>query len=150
MIAASTWPRNRLLLALPARSLKQVIPDLRHIECKREQVLLDADSSLDHIYFPDSGVVSVVAGREGGTGFQAVFGAKTFLGTTTGPGTRYRRKDVATGVQARSRYSAWLSQSHARSCARISRASNDVGSLQRRAQSQSTAGAVAPHDARPP
>ena len=90
MIATSTWPRNRLLLALPARSLKQVIPDLKHIECKREQVLLDADSSLDHIYFPDSGVVSVVAvypdgsliematiGREGGTGFQAVFGAKT-------------------------------------------------------------------------
>jgi CRP-like cAMP-binding protein len=89
MIATSTWPRNRLLLALPARSLKQVIPDLQHIECKREQVLLDADSSLDHVYFPDSGVMSVVAvypngsfiematiGREGGTGFQAVFGAK--------------------------------------------------------------------------
>ena len=90
MIATSMWPRNRLLLALPARSLKQVIPDLKHIECKREQVLLDADSSLDHVYFPDSGVMSVVAvypngsfiematiGREGGTGFQAVFGAKS-------------------------------------------------------------------------
>ncbi len=75
---------------LPARSLKQLIPNLKHIECKREQVLLDADSSLDHVYFPDSGVMSVVAvypngsfiematiGREGGTGFQAVFGAKT-------------------------------------------------------------------------
>ena len=50
---------------------------------------MDADSSLDHIYFPDSGVVSIVAvyadgsmiematiGREGCTGFQAVFGAK--------------------------------------------------------------------------
>ena len=61
MIATSTWPRNRLLLALPARSLKQLIPDLKHIECKREQVLLDADNSLDHVYFPDSGVMSVVA-----------------------------------------------------------------------------------------
>jgi CRP-like cAMP-binding protein len=90
MDLTSTWPRNRLLLALPARSLKQLIPNLKHIECKREQVLLDADSSLDHVYFPDSGVMSVVAvypngsfiematiGREGGTGFQAVFGAKT-------------------------------------------------------------------------
>ena len=50
---------------------------------------MDADSSLDHIYFPDSGVVSVVAvyadgsiiematiGREGCTGVKAVFGAK--------------------------------------------------------------------------
>ena len=51
---------------------------------------MDADSPLDHIYFPDSGVVSVVAvyadgsiiemattGREGCTGLQAFFGAKT-------------------------------------------------------------------------
>ena len=51
---------------------------------------MDADSSLDHVFFPDSGVVSVVAvypdgsiiematiGREGFTDVQAVFGAKT-------------------------------------------------------------------------
>ena len=89
MNARSTSPRNRLLLALPPRSLKRLIPALEQIECKREEVLLDADSSLDHVFFPDSGVISVVAvypdgsiiematiGREGGTGFQAFFGAK--------------------------------------------------------------------------
>jgi len=52
---------------------------------------MDADSALDHVFFPDSGVVSVVAvyadgsviematsGREGCTGMQAFFfGAKT-------------------------------------------------------------------------
>jgi len=50
---------------------------------------MDVDSSLDHVYFPDSGVVSVVAvysdgsiiematiGREGCTGAQAALGAK--------------------------------------------------------------------------
>jgi CRP-like cAMP-binding protein len=50
---------------------------------------LDADSSLDYVFFPDSGVVSVVAvyadgsviematiGREGCTGMQAFFGAR--------------------------------------------------------------------------
>ena len=50
---------------------------------------MDADSPLDHVFFPDSGVVSVVAvyadgsviematiGREGCTGMQAFFGAK--------------------------------------------------------------------------
>jgi CRP-like cAMP-binding protein len=50
---------------------------------------MDADSALDHVYFPDSGVISIVAvysdgsviematiGREGCTGLQAVFGAK--------------------------------------------------------------------------
>jgi CRP-like cAMP-binding protein len=85
----SNWPRNRLLLALPARNLKQLLPELEHIRCQREQVLLDADSSLHSIFFVDSGVVSVMAvysdggtiematiGREGCTGFQAVFGAK--------------------------------------------------------------------------
>jgi len=65
------------------------MPELEHIRCQREQVLMDADSSLDHVFFPDSGVVSVVAvyadgsiiemasiGREGCTAIQAVFGAK--------------------------------------------------------------------------
>jgi CRP-like cAMP-binding protein len=86
---SSTWPRNRLLLALPASNLKRLLPQLEAITCEREQVLLDADSALEYIYFPDSGVVSLLAvyedgsmiematvGREGCTGFQAIFGAK--------------------------------------------------------------------------
>ncbi len=90
MNTPSNWPRNRLLAALPESDLKRLLPELEYIECKREQVLTDADSSLDHVFFPDNGVISVVAvypdgsiiematiGREGGTGFQAVFGAKT-------------------------------------------------------------------------
>jgi CRP-like cAMP-binding protein len=90
MNAGSDWPRNRLLLALPARHLKRLMPDLEPISCRRGQILLDADSSLDHVFFPDSGIVSVVAvyadgsiiematiGREGCTGVQAVFGAKS-------------------------------------------------------------------------
>jgi CRP-like cAMP-binding protein len=90
MSAPSSWPHNRLLLALPPRHLKRLMPELEHIECHRAQVLLDADSSLDHVYFPDGGVVSVVAvyadgniiematiGREGCTGLQAVLGAKS-------------------------------------------------------------------------
>jgi CRP-like cAMP-binding protein len=85
-----SWPRNRLLLALSSSNLKRLMPELEHIRCQREQVLMDADSSLDHIFFPDSGVVSVLAvyadgqviematiGREGCTGMQAVFGAKS-------------------------------------------------------------------------
>jgi CRP-like cAMP-binding protein len=90
MNPSSNWPRNRLLLALPSRDLKRLMPELEHIRCRREQVLIDADSSLDHVFFPDSGVVSAVAvysdgriiematiGREGCAGVQAVFGAKS-------------------------------------------------------------------------
>jgi len=46
-------PRNRLLLALPSRNLKQLIPDLEFIRCYSEQILLDADASLDHVFFPE-------------------------------------------------------------------------------------------------
>src|ERR1700730_2796161 len=87
---SSNWPRNRLLLALPSRDLKRLMPELEHISCRREQILMDADSSLDHVFFPDSGVDSggprfikknviemATSGREGCTGMQAFFGAKT-------------------------------------------------------------------------
>ena len=90
MSAPSNWPRNRLLLALPSADLERLMPELEHIRCERGQVLMDADSSLDDVFFPDSGVVSVVAvyadgsiiematiGREGCTGGQAVLGAKS-------------------------------------------------------------------------
>jgi len=66
------------------------MPELEEIRCQRGQILLDADGPLDQVYFPDTGVVSVVAvyadgsiieaatiGREGCTAIQAVFGAKT-------------------------------------------------------------------------
>jgi CRP-like cAMP-binding protein len=84
----SNWPRNRLLLALPPGDLRQLTPELEQIRCGREQVLMDADSPLDHVFFPDRGVVSVVAvyadgsiieaatiGREGCTSVQAILGA---------------------------------------------------------------------------
>jgi CRP-like cAMP-binding protein len=64
--------------------------ELEHIHCEREQVLVDADSPLDHVFFPDSGVVSAVAvyadgsiiematiGREGCTAVQAAVGAES-------------------------------------------------------------------------
>jgi CRP-like cAMP-binding protein len=66
------------------------MPELQQIRCERGQVLMDADSPLDQVYFPDSGVVSVVAvyadgsiiematiGREGCTSVQAIFGAES-------------------------------------------------------------------------
>jgi len=61
MSAQSNWPGNRLLLALPPADLEWLMPEVEQIRCAREQVLMDADSPLDHVFFPDSGVVSVVA-----------------------------------------------------------------------------------------
>ena len=89
MNVLSNWPRNRLLLALSSSDLGQLMPELEHVGCEREQILVDADGRLDHIFFPDSGVVSAVAvyadggiiematiGREGCTAVQAIIGAE--------------------------------------------------------------------------
>jgi CRP-like cAMP-binding protein len=86
---SSDWPRNRLLLALPGRDLKRLAPELERISCPRAQILVETDTALDYVFFPDSGVVSVLAvyddgkaiematiGREGCTGVQAILGAK--------------------------------------------------------------------------
>ncbi len=90
MNASTSWPRNRLLLALPYRNLKRLLPHLTHIDCQDGQILMEAEGPLDHVYFPDGGVISVLAvyadgnaiematvGREGCAGVQAIFGAKT-------------------------------------------------------------------------
>ena len=90
MSASTNWPRNRLLLALPSSHLMRLMPALERISREREQILVDVDSPLDHVFFPDSGVVSAVAvyadgriiematiGREGCTGMQAAIGAES-------------------------------------------------------------------------
>src|SRR5258708_2834058 len=81
---------NRLLLALPPADLRRLESELEHVPCERGAVLIDADSALDYVFFPNSGVISVVAvyangdfiematvGREGCTSLQAMFGAES-------------------------------------------------------------------------
>jgi CRP-like cAMP-binding protein len=108
MTSASNWPLNRLLLALPPDNLKRLLRELEQVRCQRGNVLIDADSSLDYVFFPDSGVISVVAvyangdiiematiGREGCSGLQAIFGARSssvrFLVQIPGNATRLSR-----------------------------------------------------------
>ena len=55
-VAPADRPRNRLLLALPPRVLSRIRPDLQYVVFKREQILLDADTPLDFVFFPDGGV----------------------------------------------------------------------------------------------
>ena len=122
------------------------MPELEQIRCQRSQILMDADSSLDHVFFPDSGVVSVVAvyadgsiiematiGREGCSGVQAILGAKRssvqLLVQIPGGAT-----NVARNVYAGNAVNAVLPKSHGRLRPGLSRTGHGVGSVQRRAQ----------------
>lgn len=106
-------PRNRLFLALPTSQFQRLRPALDTVACAPDQVLIDADASLDQVYFPESGVVSLgtlfsdgtavdmaTIGREGCTGVQAVLGAKvsSVRLLTQIPGTAMRMSRRAFGA----------------------------------------------------
>jgi len=61
MVTRITWPRNRLLAALPAHQLKHLAREFEHVECHRGEMLLDVDGALDEIFFFDSAVAVVLA-----------------------------------------------------------------------------------------
>ena len=159
MDALSSWPRNRLLRALPSRDLKRLMPELKRIRCQYRQILMDDDSSLDHVFFPDSGVVSVVAvysdgsiiematiGREGFTDVQAAFGAKTSSARLLVQIQGERSQDVARGVHTSDGVDAVLPRSHERLRPGLSCAGHGVSSVQRYAQPQEAPGALVAHD----
>jgi hypothetical protein len=113
MTALSNWPRNRLLLALPSRNLKLLLPELEQIRCQRGQILMDADSPLSHVFFPNSGVVSVVAvysdgcHRDGNNRSGGLHGRTSHprcqksLCPASRPNPRDRSKDVARSFHKR-------------------------------------------------
>lgn len=116
MTIPSQFIGNRLLRTLARRDLEWLAPRLEHVQCARGQILVNADSLLEHVYFPDSGVISIVAvypdgsiiematiGREGGTGFQAALGAKVssarFLVQLPGTAARMTRTAFVRAMQ---------------------------------------------------
>jgi CRP-like cAMP-binding protein len=117
MTSTQSQPLNRLLLALPPDNLKRVLDHLEYVPCRRGDVLIDADRPLDYVFFPNSGVISMVAvystgdiiematiGREGCSGIQAIFGTKSssvrFLVQIPGSAGRLSRAAFASAVDS--------------------------------------------------
>ncbi len=59
MVVANRSP-NRLLAALPTEDFDLLRPFLRTVEMAQESVLVAAGDRLTHVYFPHSGVISLV------------------------------------------------------------------------------------------
>jgi CRP-like cAMP-binding protein len=81
---------NRLLLALPRKEYKRLLPTMEHVLLPIGMVLYEPGDSIHHVHFPNSGIVSLLSlmldrttmevgmvGSEGIVGLPAFFGSDT-------------------------------------------------------------------------
>ena len=73
--------RNHLLAALPPEILSALVPKLAAVDLPQRQILHAAEAPIEAIYFPEDGMVSLVAGlEEGGQGEVGVIGREGMVG----------------------------------------------------------------------
>lgn len=84
--------RNRLLAALPAEERDRLLSRMDSVTLDYKQVLGEANQRMEHIYFPTSGVVSMIATTQDGQrievgtiGNEGMVGLWAFLGADTSP-----------------------------------------------------------------
>src|SRR4029450_8076548 len=80
---------NRFLAALPPHDFSLLAPHLRMIALERGTMLHDVGDDLEHVYFPHSGMVSLVAVMQSGATVETVtVGRGGVIGATAGLGSR--------------------------------------------------------------
>ena len=60
-------PRNQILASLPAEEYARLAPLLTGVWLELRQVLFDLEQPIEHVYFPESAVGSVVSLMSDGT-----------------------------------------------------------------------------------
>jgi len=76
------YSTNLLLAALPAEDLASLKPFFTREKLAREKVLVAANQPIDHVWFPEGGVASVVAHKlDSGPTEVGIFGWDGFAGT---------------------------------------------------------------------
>jgi CRP-like cAMP-binding protein len=80
-MANSSHSPNRLLASLPAAEFELLRPHLKSIELVQETVLFEAGDSIEHVYFPLSGIISLVVDLAGGEMIEtAMIGQDSIVG----------------------------------------------------------------------
>src|SRR5262245_53462459 len=80
---------NRFLAALPAHDFGLLAPHLRPVSLEHGAALYEAGRDIEHVYFPQSGMISlVVVMRNGATVETATVGRGGAVGTAAGLGSR--------------------------------------------------------------
>jgi CRP-like cAMP-binding protein len=89
-------PRNRLLAALPAETYAALQPELEAISLEQKQSLYEPHQPIEHVYFVENGVVSLLSVMDDGTaveistvGNEGMIGIPVFLGTDRTPGLAF-------------------------------------------------------------
>jgi hypothetical protein len=71
MDTASARSPSRLLATLPSRDFELLRPHLKTIELVQETILFEAGDSVERVYFPHSGIISMVVDLTGGETIEA-------------------------------------------------------------------------------
>ncbi len=81
---SNTRPPNQVLASLPAADFELIRPHLQTVELTHQSVLVRVGEALKHIYFPHSGIISLVVRlAEGQTVEVAMVGADSVFGGST-------------------------------------------------------------------
>jgi CRP-like cAMP-binding protein len=83
-------PNNRLLAALPRNEFRQLLPDLEEFRLVFGELIYRPGAVVRHVYFPTSGIVSLLADVDGGgtlevgiVGREGMAGMSVFMGVRT-------------------------------------------------------------------
>ena len=82
-------PKNRLLAALPKDEYRKLLPDLEEFPLVFGELIYRPGAVVHHVYFPTSGIVSLLADVDGGSlevgivGREGMAGMSVFMGVKT-------------------------------------------------------------------
>lgn len=97
--AARLTSQNHILHSLPPVELDRLLSKIEVVPLELSQVLYEADDPLEHVYFPNSGMVSLISNTEKGQSLEiAVVGSEGMagLGVFLGVGRSHNRALVQT------------------------------------------------------
>jgi len=115
---------NRFLASLPPHDFSLLAPHLRTIALERGVMLHDVGEEIEHVYFPHTGMVSLVAVMQSGATVEtAAIGRMGVIGASAGLGAR---STFARAIVQLPGTAGWLSASHFHAAASQSQAIRDL------------------------
>ncbi len=115
---------NRFLSMLPPRDFSLLASHLRTIPLERGVTLHDVREEIEHVYFPHSGMVSLVAVMQNGATVEtATIGRAGVIGASAGLGAR---STIARAIVQLAGTAAWISASQFHTAAAQSQALRDL------------------------